>query len=146
MRLRRITAIALGLGLLVACVYPALRVYRHLFNSPPPVPKRAYTTLRHTNRAQQMRLTVRPFELRSSLLRRSLREVLVLPDGKSTGRPLLVLLHGRSSSPGAFLGSAWLDGLAALGAKAPDLLLVNGGDHRYYHDRADGRWGSYVMR
>jgi S-formylglutathione hydrolase FrmB len=146
MRLRQIAAIALGLGLLVVCAYPALRVYRHFSSSPPPVPKSAYTTLRHSNGKQEMRLTVQPFELRSSLLGRSLRQVLVLPDGNSEGRPLLVLLHGRSSSPGAFLGSAWLDGLAALGTKAPVLLLVNGGDHSYYHDRADGRWGSYVMR
>jgi S-formylglutathione hydrolase FrmB len=146
MRLRRITAIALGLGLLVVCAFPALRVYRHFFSSPPLVPKRAYTTLRHTNGEQQVRITVRPFTLRSSLLGRSLREVLVVPNGKSSGRPLLVLLHGRSSSPGAFLGSAWLDGLADLREEAPVLLLVNGGDHSYYHDRADGRWGSYVMQ
>jgi S-formylglutathione hydrolase FrmB len=146
MRPRQITAIALAFGLLVICAYPALRVYRHLFSSPPPVPKRTYTTLRRLGGAQQMRLTVRPFEIRSSLLGRSLREVLILPDGNSAGRPLLVLLHGRSSSPGAFLDSAWLDGLAALGSKAPILLFVNGGDHSYYHDRADGRWGSYVLQ
>lgn len=23
---------------------------------------------------------------------------------------------------------------------------MNGGDHSYYHDRADGRWGGYVMK
>jgi S-formylglutathione hydrolase FrmB len=145
MRLRKITAITLGLGLLVVCAYPALRVYRHFFSSPPPVPRSAYTTLRHSNGKQEMRLTVQPFVLRSALLGRSLREVLVLPDGQVRGRPLLVLLHGRSSSPGAFLNSAWLDGLAALGNKAPVLLLVDGGDHSYYHDRSGGRWGSYVM-
>lgn len=146
MRLRWITALALGLGLLVVCANPALRVYRHFFNGPPPVPERAYTTPRTSNAKQGMRLVVRPFELRSSLLGRPLRQVLILPDTGGKGRPLLVLLHGRSSSPGAFLGSAWLDELAALGTKAPVLLLVNGGDHSYYHDRADGRWGSYVMQ
>jgi enterochelin esterase-like enzyme len=147
MRLRRITAIVLGLGLLVVCAYPALRVYRHLFSSSPSVPKHAYTTLHHSNGKQETPIAVQPFELKSSLLGRSLRQILVLPDGKSEGRPLLVLLHGRNSSlGGAFLGSAWLDELAALGERAPVLLLVNGGDHSYYHDRADGRWGSYVMQ
>jgi hypothetical protein len=26
------------------------------------------------------------------------------------------------------------------------VVLANGGDHSYYHDRADGRWGSYILR
>ena len=146
MRLRRIGAIAGVLALLALGVYPATRAYRHFFRSPPPIPRHAYSTLRHPRGAQSERLSVEPFVLRSALLGRSLREVLVLPAGETRGRPLLVLLHGRSSSPGAFLNSAWLDGVAALGDRAPVLLLVNGGDHSYYHDRADGRWGSYVMK
>lgn len=146
MRARRITAIGGVLALIALGVYPAARLYRHFFSNPPPVPRHAYETLRRPRAAPSMRLSVEPFLLRSSLLGRSLREVIVKPAGGSDGRPLLVLLHGRSSSPGAFLNAAWLDGLAALGSKAPVLLLVNGGDHSYYHDRADGRWGSYVIR
>ena len=38
------------------------------------------------------------------------------------------------------------EGLERLGSRAPAVLLVNGGDHSYYHDRGDGRWGEYVFR
>jgi len=36
--------------------------------------------------------------------------------------------------------------LKRLGGRAPIIVFANGGDHSYYHDRADGRWGSYVLR
>ena len=62
------------------------------------------------------------------------------------GRPLLVLLHGRRSSPESFLTEAFERALEALGQRAPSVVLVDGGDHSYYHDRRDGRWGSYVLR
>lgn len=148
--LKRLTVLAAFLGAL--CVFallarsPLERIYRHFTASPPPLPSAPYTIVRSVRGAPPVRLAVRPFAVRSSLLGRSLTEVLVVPAGESRGRPLLVLLHGRSSNPGQFLSSQWLDGLAALGARAPDLLLVNGGDHSYYHDRADGRWGSYVLK
>ena len=32
-----------------------------------------------------------------------------------------------------------------LGSRAPVVVFANGGDHSYYHDRSDGRWGSYVL-
>jgi enterochelin esterase-like enzyme len=86
------------------------------------------------------------FTLESTLVGRSLEEIVVVPKGGGAGRPLLVLLPGRGSSPGSYLTKYWFDALAKLGSRAPNLLLVNGGDHSYYHDRADGRWGSYVMK
>jgi S-formylglutathione hydrolase FrmB len=85
------------------------------------------------------------FTVRSTLIGRSLEEIVVAPRGGGAGRPLLVLLHGRGSSPDSYLTKYWFDALAKLGSRAPDLLLVDGGDHSYYHDRADGRWGSYVL-
>ena len=85
------------------------------------------------------------FTLKSALVGRSLEEIVVVPKGGGAGRPLLVLLHGRGSSPNSYLTRYWFDALAGLGSRAPDLLLVNGGDHSYYHDRADGRWGTYVL-
>lgn len=97
-------------------------------------------------RPDQHGATVTRFTLKSALVGRSLQEIVVVPKGGGSGRPLLVLLHGRISSPSSFLTKYWFDALARLGSRAPDLLLVNGGDHSYYHDRADGRWGSYVMR
>jgi S-formylglutathione hydrolase FrmB len=86
------------------------------------------------------------FTLRSRLLSRSLRETLVVPSGGGDGRPLLVLLHGRSADANQFLGDPLFTELRRLGPRAPVVLLPDGGDHSYWHDRADGPWGSYVLR
>src|SRR5687768_886847 len=80
----------------------------------------------------------------SELLGRTLEQGVYDPG--EPGRPLLVLLHGRGSDP----EDVWTLGLAGelerLGDRAPAVLLVDGGDHSYYHDRRDGRWGTYVLR
>ena len=44
------------------------------------------------------------YSLESRLMHRSLKQVLVVPAGGGAGRPLLVLLHGRSSGADQFLG------------------------------------------
>ncbi len=84
------------------------------------------------------------FTLHSRLLRRDLDEILVTPHG-GRGRFLLVLLHGRSVSPDSWLSDPFFEALHALGSSAPDVLLANGGNHSYWHDRTDGPWGSYVL-
>jgi S-formylglutathione hydrolase FrmB len=62
-------------------------------------------------------------------------------------RALLVFLHGRGGSEDTFTGNeAVFAGLAKLGARAPIVAFPDGGDHSYWHDRAEGRWGRYVMR
>jgi S-formylglutathione hydrolase FrmB len=62
-------------------------------------------------------------------------------------RPLLVFLHGRGGSDETFVGNeAVFEGLAKLGRKAPIVAFPDGGDHSYWHDRAEGDWGKYVMR
>jgi S-formylglutathione hydrolase FrmB len=62
-------------------------------------------------------------------------------------RSLVVFLHGRGGSDGTFVGNqAVFDGLAKLGSRAPVLAFPDGGDHGYWHDRAEGDWGRYVMR
>ncbi|MEX2106372.1 MAG: alpha/beta hydrolase-fold protein [Solirubrobacterales bacterium] len=67
--------------------------------------------------------------------------------GKRGERPLLVFLHGRGGSDGTFVGNeAVFEGLAKLGAHAPIVAFPDGGDHGYWHDRAEGDWGRYVMR
>jgi hypothetical protein len=38
------------------------------------------------------------------------------------------------------------DELERLGRRAPALLLVDGGDHSYYHDRHDFAWGTHTLR
>ncbi|MEN3343156.1 MAG: hypothetical protein V7644_2560 [Actinomycetota bacterium] len=90
--------------------------------------------------------TIVRFTLHSRLLGRALSETLVVPAGERRRRPLLVFLHGRGSGPDSNLTQPLFDTLHDLGARAPDLLLANGGDHSYWHDRRDGRWGSYVLR
>jgi pimeloyl-ACP methyl ester carboxylesterase len=70
--------------------------------------------------------------------------VLVLP--RRHGRWLLVLLHGKGGSPEQFLSQPFFDTLDALGGRAPDVLLLDGGADSYWHNRADGAWGSMVLR
>jgi hypothetical protein len=52
-------------------------------------------------------------------------------------RPLLVLLHGRGMRPKDLLWKELYDELQRLDKRAPALLLVDGGEHSYYHDRRD---------
>ena len=83
------------------------------------------------------------FTVHSRLVHRDLEQVAI-----RTGphRPLLVLLHGRGGTPTDLLGLDLQAALRRLGSRAPDVLLVNGGDASYYHDRKGGKWGSYVLR
>ncbi|HEU5214880.1 MAG TPA: alpha/beta hydrolase-fold protein [Gaiellaceae bacterium] len=84
------------------------------------------------------------FTLHSRLTHRDLHEVLVEP--KHHGSWLLVLLHGKGAGPTQFLSQSLFDTLAVLGDRAPDVLLLDGGDDSYWHDRADGRWGSMILQ
>jgi S-formylglutathione hydrolase FrmB len=86
------------------------------------------------------------YSIASRLMKRSLKQVLVIPAGPSRGRPLVVLLHGRSSGADQLLGDPMFTELRRLGRRAPVILIPSGGDHSYWHDRADGPWGSYVVR
>lgn len=85
------------------------------------------------------------YELDSALLGRSLPEIALVPPGDGR-RSLLVLLHGRGTEPKGMLTDALFAALAALADRAPVVVLLNGGDHSYYHDRRDGRWGSMMLR
>jgi S-formylglutathione hydrolase FrmB len=60
--------------------------------------------------------------------------------------PLLVLLHERGGTPRELLWPELLDALEAEGERAPAVLLVDGGDHSYYHDRDDFKWGTHILR
>ena len=91
------------------------------------------------------------FDVSSRLLDRKLRTIGITHQSPDEApRPLLVLLHGRvddsDDGPGSMLSDEFMSGLARLGASAPAVLLVNGGSSSYYHDRASGRWGTYVLR
>jgi poly(3-hydroxybutyrate) depolymerase len=61
-------------------------------------------------------------------------------------RSLLLFLHGHGGSDGTYLeDEAVFEGLARLGRRAP-LIAFPDGENSYWHDRADGDWGTYVMR
>jgi enterochelin esterase-like enzyme len=85
------------------------------------------------------------FTLHSAFLRRDLHEILVVPRRHDPHRWLLVLLHGRGAGPMQFLMQPFFDELAALGTRAPYVLLLDGGDHSYWHDRKDGQWAKEVL-
>ncbi len=85
------------------------------------------------------------YTLTSRLLGRNLGEIVVAPRGGGRDRPVLVFLHGRGGGPSSLLTDAFYKALADLGPRAPAVVLVNGGDHSYFHDRADGPWGRYVL-
>jgi hypothetical protein len=80
------------------------------------------------------------FPVESSLVGSTLEQVALRPDGGK--RPLLVLLHGRGMEPQALVTDALRVALDDLGERAPIVLMANGGDHSYFHDRRDGRWAA----
>jgi S-formylglutathione hydrolase FrmB len=96
------------------------------------------------------------YSLASKLLGRRLDEVGIVPRGDER-RPLLVLLHGRNdrtgpyslmppkTGPESMLSDALFAGLAELGQDAPVVVLLNGGQHSWYHDRRSGRWASMIL-
>jgi hypothetical protein len=84
------------------------------------------------------------FTLRSRYVHRDLHEVRVVP-ARHAGWTL-VLLHGYGAGPSQFLSQPFFDTLAALGRRAPVVLLLDGGRDSYWHDRAGGRWGSMVLK
>ena len=57
-----------------------------------------------------------------------------------------MFLHGRNGDEHSELDDAFFSALADAGARAPLVAFPYGGDHSYWHDRADGRWGTYVTR
>ena len=85
------------------------------------------------------------FTVESRLVGRSLEQAVYVPSGDTKGRPLLVLLHGRSSSPDSMAKKSFANALDDLDDRAPLVVFANGGDHSYYHNRSDGRWGSYIL-
>lgn len=70
----------------------------------------------------------------------------VVPDGAGERPPLLVLLHGRGSGPEGVVSDELVDALDAAGNRAPIVLLPDGGESSYWHDRRDGAWARMVLR
>ena len=84
------------------------------------------------------------YTLHSRYVHADLHEIRVVP--KRHGNWTLVLLHGRGGGPEGMLSQSFFDGLQALGERAPVVILADGGDHSYWHNRADGEWGTMVLK
>ncbi len=98
--------------------------------------------------ADQHGVEVIRFAIHSRLVHRVLPATAVIPAGAAPGpRSLVVFLHGKGPrGQEANLSDALFAALAALGPRAPVIVFPNGGEDSYWHDRAGGAWGAYVMR
>lgn len=94
---------------------------------------------------EDFRVRVERFELESKLVGQSLDQVVVLPQQVGTTSPVVLLLHGRGSSPEGMLNDELFAALRSAGSEAPVIVLANGGDSSYFHDRSSGEWGSYLL-
>ena len=87
------------------------------------------------------------FEQRSRAVGRTLEHRVLVPEGAGEKPPLLVLLHGRSEEgPEGMVSDALVDALDAAGDRAPIVLLPDGGEASYWHNRRDGAWARMVVR
>jgi S-formylglutathione hydrolase FrmB len=125
---RRRRRLAVALVLIAAVVLVALLVRSLLVTD--------------THGAQTLRYTID-----SRLAHQSLPQVAVVPSGAARGRrPLLVFLHGKGNNgQSSNLNSEMYEALARLGASAPDIVFPDGSEDSYWHDRASGDWGRYVV-
>jgi S-formylglutathione hydrolase FrmB len=85
-------------------------------------------------------------ELHSKAVDRDLGVNVIVPAnaGPKGERSLLVFLHGRGGDEDTF-NDAVFSGLPSLrGRRGPIVAFPAGGVHSYWHDRADGDWGSWV--
>ncbi|MBS1869769.1 MAG: hypothetical protein JSS99_08900 [Actinobacteria bacterium] len=82
----------------------------------------------------------------SAAVGRTEHVTVVVPPGRAPHgpRPLLVFLHGRGADDRSYLDAPMFAALRRLGARAPIVAFPDGGDHSYWHDRADGAWSRYV--
>ena len=87
------------------------------------------------------------YTINSPLVHARLPQTAVIPPvGPSSGRALLVFLHGKGEGAESNLVSGLYAELRKLGSRAPDVVFPYGGEDSYWHDRSDGAWGEYVIR
>src|ERR1700750_1419010 len=87
------------------------------------------------------------FQLRSADIHRTVTETAVIPRHLAPRgrRPLLVLLHWRGGKPDMLLSNELFAGLAALGSRAPLIVMPDGGRGSFWHNRRGAAWASYVV-
>jgi len=89
-------------------------------------------------------LKIDRYAIHSRYAHRTLRQVTASP---GPGRPLLVFLHGRGKNgEESNANDAFFAALASLGTAAPDVVFPSGGEASYWHRRASGDWGAYVLK
>ena len=96
-------------------------------------------------RSPRPRCTSRRSSCRASCSAKQLDQVLVTPPGGGKGRPLLVFLHGYGGTPGGHARPGVRRG-AARGSATGRRSSCCPRAHGWWHDRDEGRWGSYVLR
>jgi S-formylglutathione hydrolase FrmB len=89
---------------------------------------------------------VEHYEIRSRFVHRTLPQTAMVPPDGGSGRPLLVFLHGRGEDgEESNANDEFRAALEALGDDAPVVVFPNGGESSYWHRRAGGDWGRYVL-
>jgi hypothetical protein len=108
--------------------------------------RRADAARVHTGDAGAHGATIVRWRLHSRFVHQTPPVTAAEPPGGGAGRPLLVFLHGRGRNGNeSNANDAFFAALAAQGARAPDVVFPNGGDHSYWHARGSGRWDRYVL-
>lgn len=88
---------------------------------------------------------LRAFAFDSQAVGRRLEGRVLVAPGRSEGRPLIVVLHGQGVSPETMVTDALVDALERAGERAPLVVLPDGDEASYWHDRDDGDWGRMVV-
>lgn len=72
--------------------------------------------------------------------------VAVVPAGGGEGRPLVVLLSGTGSDIDTLFDKKLYAALFQLGLDAPSIVVLGLSRASQAHDRADGKWGTFVLK
>jgi S-formylglutathione hydrolase FrmB len=90
-------------------------------------------------------LKVESYTVHSRAVHKDMAVKVIVPEGERRP-PLLVFLHGRDGDESSYVRDPLLHAIDALGDRAPIVALPDGDEDKYWHDRASGAWGRYVVR
>lgn len=90
-------------------------------------------------------IAVEPVELRGEAPQQRLKPLAMVPRDRGEDVPVLILLHGQGGSPDDYVMPQLVDALERMGDRAPVVLLPDGGEASYWHDRDDGDWAQMVL-